>query len=93
MDPKGSTEFRLNFEADEGYDGDATNQARASIESLHLDLESRPSGESIQQLEDRIRELERIIRSKERIDEDNIRDSLRDEVLVGRTVKDRSSRI
>ena len=85
--------MEMDFEADEGYDGDATNQARASIESLHLDLESRPSGESIQQLEDRIRELERIIRSKERIDEDNIRDSLRDEVLVGRTVKDRSSRI
>ena len=62
----------------------AMDDTRASLESLRLDIETRRSGESIQQLEQRLRQLERIIRSKERINAESIRDSLKDEIFVGR---------
>jgi hypothetical protein len=71
-------DMRIMFGEDEKYEA-----ARASLESLKSSTDGRKSDESVQQLEERLRQLESIIRSKDRIDIDNLRDSLKDEVLTG----------
>jgi hypothetical protein len=78
-------DMKIMFGEDGSYDGEVDTLGRPSIESLKTSIESRNSGESVQQLEERLRQLESIIRSKERIDADQIRDSLKDEVLLGQS--------
>jgi hypothetical protein len=76
-------DMKIMFGEGGSYDGEVDTAGRPSIESLKSSIEGRNSGESVQQLEERLRQLESIIRSKERIDADQIRDSLKDEVLLG----------
>ncbi|KIW04786.1 uncharacterized protein PV09_03974 [Verruconis gallopava] len=71
-----------NGHYDENYDDDEDAETE-SMQSPRGSMESRRDEESVQHFEERLRQLEGIIRSKERIDVDQIRDSLKDEVLLG----------
>jgi ppGpp synthetase/RelA/SpoT-type nucleotidyltranferase len=62
------------------------------LESLRTSIESRPSQESVEQLEQRLKQLESIIRSKSRVGEDQIRSSFRNEVLRGRVGRNANTR-
>lgn len=72
------------FGEEGNYDGDAAVATeRQSEDSLRSTVDSRHSDESVQQLEERLRQLESIIRSKDRIDVEQLQDSLKEEVLNG----------
>jgi transcription elongation GreA/GreB family factor len=76
--------MKIMFGEEGNYDSEAeVATERRSQDSLQNSIDSRNSGESVEQLEERLRQLESIIRSKDRIDAEQIRDSLKDEVLIG----------
>jgi hypothetical protein len=77
-------DMKIMFGEEGNYDSEAeVATERRSQDSLQNSIDSRNSGESVEQLEERLRQLESIIRSKDRIDAEQIRDSLKDEVLIG----------